>query len=509
MIPVIFNLIGDSLLIIHHPEGIDLSINDLDHHIVNYYPKKIRLTVSDTSDEMSILKGGLQYIIKYKPDIICSSIPRTLLSVLGYQAQDGVHRFTPKKIRVKLMCNWMTNEEICRCWSKMSKGNCEWNNIKIVYDDIDIDYYVIINKPLPGEKYLPSKTMVFRMEPDTSTSLVWKDWYESEKEFMYFFNLENYRNNTEWHLGLDYNQLRNTQIVKTKTISSVVSSLYTMEGHKKRIDFLTYCQSHGLEIDIYGRDNKFQFKGYKGSLPYHNKNTGILPYKYTFIAENCSIPNYFTEKIIDAILGECLCFYWGCSNIDSFIDPRAFIKLELNNFESSLSILNSAINNREWERRLPYIKREKEKIISHYSFFPRIEGYIYISSLDCVVVCDNDDEVNRFNNTANKEKFTRYKTVKSFDKSIPLISDLMVLDSKTELCNGFNDRLAMVYRRAKENMSDFDIVYMGNTDSESINLIPGKKDVFMNFIISPKGQDKINRGIELISYISSISIDER
>lgn len=521
----------------------------------------IKIDVS--GNEVDVIKGGIKTIMKYRPYIIvpfeskmfknnsCLGL-KHLISTLGYSiieihsdypcdhlcypsekksiienlfidriegnipnsVNDNhslgiVTRIAGKKInpilgsnpiRVKLMCNWMTGEELCKCWEKMSKGNCIWNNIHVVYNDIDIDYYVIINKPLPGDKYIPEKTMVFRMEPDTSsTSSRWSDWYTNTKNFMYFFDLGKYRNNTEWHLGMSYKQLhRQESIPKSKTISSVISSLYQMEGHRKRVDFVKYCQSQGLEIDVYGRDNLHNFKNHKGELPYHNKNEGILPYKYTFIAENCSLENYFTEKIVDAILGETLCFYWGCPNIDSFIDPRAYIVLDLNDMKKSYNTIVSAINNNEWANRLPYIMKEKDNIISHYSFFPRIEGYIHLSKLDCKVVnLDHRiDRLNDFITKSNIEDFSRYtrfsavngskliinddikSLFQNFNHRRPkrgevgccmshlsiwknLTNDTLVLEDDISLCKGFQDKLSLVYRHVKENHPLFDILYIG------------------------------------------------
>ncbi|MDD4931742.1 MAG: FkbM family methyltransferase [Candidatus Colwellbacteria bacterium] len=417
-----------------------------------------------------------------------------------------------RPLRVKLMCNWTTGEELCKCWEKMSKGGGVWNNITVVSDDKDIDYYVIINKPLPGDKYIPSRTMVFRMEPDTSINSRWNDWYKSKREFMYFFDLEKYRNNSEWHLGLSYEKLQNDSIPKSKVISSVISSLYTMEGHQKRVDFVKFCQSKGMAIDVYGRDNLHNLKNHKGELPYHNKNDGILAYKYTFIAENCSLKNYFTEKIIDAILGECLCFYWGCPNIDSFIDPKAYILLDLNDMEKSYDIVCSAIKNDEWMKRLPYIMKEKEKIINHYSFFPRIEGYIQISNLDCKVVNldRRNDRWTEFVKRAEEEDFIRYNRFSAVDGNIlkswnkvgesnpelltidsgvqnlfrnfshrrpkrgeigcclshlniwkDVRRDTLVLEDDIRFCEGFNDRLSLVYRLLKESQPDFDILFIG------------------------------------------------
>ena len=127
-----------------------------------------------------------------------------------------------------------------------------------------------------------------------------------------------------------------------------------------------------MDVHVYG-GNKFEWKNYKGSLPYHNKDKAMFPYKYVFNAENHEIRNYYTEKLIDGILAECLVFYWGCPNIHDFIDERAFIRLELVDFEKDFSTISRAIRENWWEQKLPYIREAKKKILNETQFFPRIE----------------------------------------------------------------------------------------------------------------------------------------
>ena len=110
-----------------------------------------------------------------------------------------------------------------------------------------------------------------------------------------------------------------------------------------------------------------------GPLPPHDKNGGLLQYKYTFNAENHSIRNYYTEKLIDGILAECLVFYWGCPNVKDYIDERAYVQLELVDFEKDYQTVQKAINEDWHSQRLPYIREAKKKILDELQFFPRLE----------------------------------------------------------------------------------------------------------------------------------------
>ncbi len=412
---------------------------------------------------------------------------------------------TEKKTTVKLICNWLLNEDIQKLWSRMSKTqDGQWNNIQLTLDKI-ADYYVIINKPhFQNEDecfFEPNKTIVFRMEPDSVTSNNWNQWYSQKEDFMNFMELTKFRNNSEWHLCATYEELidprNDLSKFKSQTLSTVLSSLYHMEGHKKRIDFVKYLQRNNVEIDVFGKDNKFEFKNHKGELPSHNKNLGIIPYKYTFIAENCNIDNYFTEKIIDAILGETLCFYWGCDNIEKFIDKNSFIRLDLDNFETSMNIVIESIKNNEWEKRLEFIKKEKIKILNHYSFFPRIEGLIKLNSLKSVVVNldKRTDRLKKFSNESKRVSFKNYtrfsavnginlsrdisefRNFEKFTQRVPKLGeigcamshleiwknsilenkDTLVLEDDVWFDEHFVDKLAMIYNHT----NDFDILFLG------------------------------------------------
>lgn len=284
--------------------------------------------------------------------------------------------------RVQLLCNWDTTENITKLWNKMSEdGNGKWGLIQLVTESPD--YWVIINRPLGNDYFDPTKTIVFQMEPNmSSNSNLWQEWANpDEHDFLKVFNHQNGYNNIEWHLSKNYAQLSSETIVKDNSLSDRVSTIlsdkYFDEGHIKRIDFVKYIEND-IPMDVFGR-NTFVYKNFKESLPYHQKDAGLFPYKYTFAAENNSIPNYFTEKITDAILSECLCFYWGCPNISSYIDSRAYIQLDLNDFESSKAIIQEAIANDEWSKRKEYIIAEKKRILSQLQFFPRLEHTLRMS----------------------------------------------------------------------------------------------------------------------------------
>nr|QBK90570.1 MAG: glycosyltransferase family 10 fucosyltransferase [Pithovirus LCPAC104] len=292
-----------------------------------------------------------------------------------------------KCIKIKMLCNWTNSKTLCEEWNRMSKGNFRWNNIKITWED-NADYYVIINKPNNNEFFIPNRTIIFHMEPwcynDSQKWGVktWKEWSKpDETKFLQVRSHDKYLNNVLWQLNTTYNEFKTKQIQKESHnfISSICSSKYFDPGHIKRVDFIKYVDSKedpNIKIQVFNYDNLHKFKNYMGPHPKKNKDFGMMSYKYYFMAENNIEKNFITEKLWEPIICECLCFYWGCPNASEYIDSRAFIQLDLNNFDKSFNIIKKAIENNEWEKRLEIIKREKQKILEYYNFFPTLERVI-------------------------------------------------------------------------------------------------------------------------------------
>jgi hypothetical protein len=286
-----------------------------------------------------------------------------------------------KVYRVFLQCNWTTSENLCNIWEKMSCGGGKWNNIQIVSSE-PADYYCVINATQNMvEVPHPERTIVFRMEPNMEENSSWGIWSKPDpSKYMFVGYHSTHYNNNEWHISKSYTDMMKTSIEKDTSLdgvlSTVLSDKYQDEGHIKRIDFCKYMESKGsLGVHVFG-GNRFNWKEYKGSPPYHQKDEAMIPYKYVFNCENQFVKGYYTEKLVDAILSECLVFYHGCPDIKTYIDERAFVWLELADFETDMKKIQDAISSNLWENRLPFIREAKHKILTERQFFPRIHSII-------------------------------------------------------------------------------------------------------------------------------------
>ena len=318
------------------------------------------------------------YYSKYKHD-------PTFLKIFNLSKNNGIKQLENllNSKNILITCNWCSSKDLCNLWDKMSQGNCKWNNIQLVSEE-PADFYCVINKPNEDlSKIIDlSKTVLFRMEPymEKHPNQWTLEWANPDINTLLFCGRhELHFNNIEWHLSKTYNELKTEKINKdiqlNNILSTVLSDKYVDIGHQKRVDFIKFLETKKLTVDVFG-GNRFNWKTYKGSLKSHQKDDALFPYKYTFNCENHSIKNYCTEKLYDGILAECLVFYSGCYNIRDIIDERAFVYLELSNFEKDYNTIKTAIKEDWWSMRIPYIREAKTKILNELQFFPRLEKII-------------------------------------------------------------------------------------------------------------------------------------
>jgi GR25 family glycosyltransferase involved in LPS biosynthesis len=297
------------------------------------------------------------------------------------------------KIRVKMLCNWCSSEQLCREWSNMCLDGFSWKNIEITWDGENIDYYVIINQT-NETGYDKSRTIIFQMEPwvyDDGKNWGVKTWGEWSKPdsslFFHVHNHVNYLNNVQWllkqPLSVVSKDFTEKNINKFDTILTCVCSKKNNDvGHQLRNNFIHYIEenihthTHSITLQVFGKSNFYNFTSYVGELLDDDKYHSLIQFKYHISCENNFEYNYATEKIWEPILCECLCFYHGCPNLEDYIDSNAFVRIDLNDFESSLQIVKKAMQEDWWSQRLPFIRAEKQKILTKLGFFPALENII-------------------------------------------------------------------------------------------------------------------------------------
>lgn len=102
---------------------------------------------------------------------------------------------------------------------------------------------------------------------------------------------------------------------KTRMASLIASNKRALSGHALRHRVADRIRGENLKVDLMGG----------GYAPFHDKGDGLSPYRFSVVIENVQERNYFTEKLVDAVLCETVPIYWGCPNIGDFIDTSGMV----------------------------------------------------------------------------------------------------------------------------------------------------------------------------------------
>jgi len=287
-------------------------------------------------------------------------------------------------LTINMLCNWCSSEQLCKEWSIMKPAH---SKIKLVSDiSADTTLTVIINHPRnKNETYNPKRTVLFQMEPWVEDPLknwgvkTWGEWSEpSAEKFLKVFTHKTHLNNVQWHINYPFDTKPIDNSVKQNKIATIISFKNSDTGHILRTNFIRYVEDTlpSALIDVWGRQNYHLYKNYLGMIKDDDKFNVYANYKYCFSVENNCEYNYATEKIWEPILCESLCFYWGCPNLEDYIDSRAFVRLPLEDPAAALKIIQQAIAEDWWSQRIEIIKQMKEKIITQLGFYPMMQRII-------------------------------------------------------------------------------------------------------------------------------------
>jgi hypothetical protein len=145
------------------------------------------------------------------------------------------------------------------------------------------------------------------------------------------------------HGGTWVPEWRELTLDKSRMISLIASDKRSQEGHRLRHQIADWARAKGLDLDVMGR----------GYTPFDAKADGLASYRYSVVIENGRVPNYFTEKLLDAILCQTVPIYWGCPNIGDFMDTSGMI---LCDSEAALQDAITRISPEDYVARLPALR---------------------------------------------------------------------------------------------------------------------------------------------------------
>lgn len=114
---------------------------------------------------------------------------------------------------------------------------------------------------------------------------------------------------------------RDLPLNKTDMCSLIASAKRDTSGHKLRHRIADLARETPLDIKVMGR----------GYTAFEHKADGLAPHRYSIVIENVREKNYFSEKLVDSVLCNTVPIYWGCPNLERFIDPSGIIQCQSEN----------------------------------------------------------------------------------------------------------------------------------------------------------------------------------
>lgn len=151
---------------------------------------------------------------------------------------------------------------------------------------------------------------------------------------------------------------RERDLSKQAMCSLIASAKRSQEGHALRHRLAERVRREGLGVDLLGR----------GYAPFGAKAEGLAPYRYSVVIENVRERNFFTEKLIDAVLCRTVPIYWGCPNIADFMDVSGMVLCET---EAGIMAAVAAMSEEDYAARLPGLLRAQPQAAAYGDIFER------------------------------------------------------------------------------------------------------------------------------------------
>ncbi len=182
-----------------------------------------------------------------------------------------------------------------------------------------------------------------------------------------------------WHVGRrsrahqnisfskNYDELAAMQSFEKKRLISVITSdkKFT-RGHRQRLELVNRLKQHfGAQLDVFGR----------GINEIEDKWDAIAGYRYHIALENCSYPDYWTEKLSDAYLAGALPIYFGCPNVKEYFPERSVIPIS-SDFSQAAAVIEKTLKEDPYQDLVPEIMQARRLVLDTYNLFPRLHALI-------------------------------------------------------------------------------------------------------------------------------------
>lgn len=293
-------------------------------------------------------------------------------------------------IRIKFMGR-APHDVTPQIWTRqLPGGDADVDGVRFIFDLDAQDYdWLVVHDDLPtmpGERFSSrvvdlacprAHTMLLTMEP--STIKIYGNAFLSqfgavissqEPDILRHKGQIYSQAGLRWYYGVGGSRMltwdeiaAHPPLDKTKLISTVCSSKRQRHTlHNLRWDFTQELAKLIPELDVFGA----------GVRAMDDKAEAMSAYKYHVAVENFQGPHHWTEKLSDSFLACTLPFYFGAPNAADYFPADSFIPIDIRDAKGAAEIIRAAIDNNEWEKRLPSIMEARRRALEEHNFFALI-----------------------------------------------------------------------------------------------------------------------------------------
>lgn len=212
--------------------------------------------------------------------------------------------------------------------------------------DNNFTHAILINKASPDLNSIPKENVIgLSYEPPVFLQLT-PNFIDYVKKHVYKYYIGKIQDNLPPEFIEKYSYLTyNSEIKlvpKTKLMSIIFSNKQWTQQHVYRHQLVEQILKSKLPVDIYGfgciglTSDDTRIKGsFSKTEPYDG-------YMFHITIENVSIPEYFSEKITQALVSKCVPIYLGCTHIDNYF-PNMLYKLT-GNIRDDMMLIETICN---------------------------------------------------------------------------------------------------------------------------------------------------------------------
>lgn len=272
--------------------------------------------------------------------------------------------------RIKIFSDFCDSEHCKKAFERTCQTELieNYGDTKKIYFVTDESYThaVILNKATPNLNIPKENVIGLAFEPYEFLQIN-NEFIEYAKKYIYKYYIGDKRGLPEPFIEgfgyLCYERPKKNIENKNKIMSIMISQKLFAPGHKYRHIMANCILSNNLPIDIYGRGCPMyletEFANNKNLKGEFNSVEPYEDYLFSICIENYQSNHYVSEKITTPIMYNCMPIYFGCLNINQYLDEVIILTGDL---EKDMNKIVDILNNPLHYYKYTSTEKNKKKI---------------------------------------------------------------------------------------------------------------------------------------------------